>query len=127
MMDEGGCKKTEAAFVRLIASLATRDAREIGRGLVPARCPGAKEVEHNGSPLHVMAGGAQTHVPIYDTEGGWLNFTPQELVDHAKAAREKGFRGVKVKVGRPHVVECPPSALVGQIRQIKEGSVSGSS
>jgi hypothetical protein len=58
-----------------------------------------------GSPLHVMAGGAQTRVPIYDTEGGWLNFTPQELVDHATAAREKGFRGVKVKVGRPHVAE----------------------
>jgi L-alanine-DL-glutamate epimerase-like enolase superfamily enzyme len=52
-----------------------------------------------------MAGGAQTRVPIYDTEGGWLNFTPQELVDHATAARERGFRGVKVKVGRPHVAE----------------------
>ena len=25
------------------------------------------------------------------------------------------------------VLECPPSALVGQIRQIEEGSVSGSS
>ena len=58
-----------------------------------------------GAPLHVLAGGAQTRVPIYDTEGGWLNFTPQELVDHATAAREKGFRGVKVKVGRPHVAE----------------------
>jgi L-alanine-DL-glutamate epimerase-like enolase superfamily enzyme len=58
-----------------------------------------------GAPLHVLAGGAQTRVPIYDTEGGWLNFTPQELVDHATAAREQGFRGVKVKVGRPHVAE----------------------
>ena len=26
-----------------------------------------------------------------------------------------------------YVQECPPSALVGQIRQIEEGSVSGSS
>ena len=25
------------------------------------------------------------------------------------------------------IMECPPSALVGQIRQIEEGSVSGSS
>ena len=58
-----------------------------------------------GAPLHVVAGGAQTRVPIYDTEGGWLNFTPQELVDRAMAAREKGFRGVKIKVGRPHVAE----------------------
>jgi L-alanine-DL-glutamate epimerase-like enolase superfamily enzyme len=58
-----------------------------------------------GCPLHIMAGGAQTRVPIYDTEGGWLNFTPQELVDHAIEAHEKGFRGFKVKVGRPHVSE----------------------
>jgi hypothetical protein len=28
--------------------LATRVAREIGRGLVQVRCPGAKEVEHDG-------------------------------------------------------------------------------
>ena len=55
-----------------------------------------------GRPLHVLAGGAQKRVPIYDTEGGWLNFTPQELVDHAIDARERGFRGFKVKVGRPH-------------------------
>jgi L-alanine-DL-glutamate epimerase-like enolase superfamily enzyme len=58
-----------------------------------------------GAPLHVVAGGAQRRIPIYDTEGGWLNFTPQELVDHAMAARAKGFRGVKIKVGRPHVAE----------------------
>ena len=58
-----------------------------------------------GCPLHVMAGGAQSRVPIYNTEGGWLNFTPQELVEHAIEAREAGFRGFKVKVGRPHVSE----------------------
>jgi L-alanine-DL-glutamate epimerase-like enolase superfamily enzyme len=57
------------------------------------------------SPLHVVAGGAQTRIPIYDTEGGWLNYTPQELVDHAMAARAKDFRGVKIKVGRPHIAE----------------------
>jgi L-alanine-DL-glutamate epimerase-like enolase superfamily enzyme len=57
------------------------------------------------SPLHVVAGGAQTRIPIYDTEGGWLNYTPQELVDHAMAARAKGFRGVKIQVGRPQVAE----------------------
>lgn len=44
-------------------------------------------------------------MPIYNTEGGWLNFTPEELVDHAIEARAAGFRGFKVKVGRPHVAE----------------------
>jgi L-alanine-DL-glutamate epimerase-like enolase superfamily enzyme len=57
------------------------------------------------APLHVVAGGAQRRVPIYNTEGGWLNFTPQELVDHAIEARKAGFRGFKVKVGQPHVAE----------------------
>jgi L-alanine-DL-glutamate epimerase-like enolase superfamily enzyme len=58
-----------------------------------------------GQPLHILAGGAQTRVPVYDTEGGWLNFTPEELVEHAIEAREARFRGFKVKVGRPHVSE----------------------
>jgi len=49
--------------------------------------------------------GAQLRVPIYNTEGGWLNFTTEELVDRAIEAREAGFRGFKDKVGRPHVAE----------------------
>jgi L-alanine-DL-glutamate epimerase-like enolase superfamily enzyme len=57
------------------------------------------------APLHLVAGGAQRRIPIYNTEGGWLNFTTEELVDHAIAAREAGFRGFKVKVGQPHVAE----------------------
>ena len=57
------------------------------------------------APLHLVAGGAQLRVPIYNTEGGWLNFTTEELVDRAIEAREAGFRGFKDKVGRPHVAE----------------------
>ena len=57
------------------------------------------------APLHLLAGGAQRRVPIYNTEGGWLNFTTEELVEHAVEAREAGFRGFKVKVGQPHVAE----------------------
>ncbi|HXT09649.1 MAG TPA: mandelate racemase/muconate lactonizing enzyme family protein [Roseiarcus sp.] len=57
------------------------------------------------APLHLVAGGAQRRVPVYNTEGGWLNFTTQQLVDHAIEAREAGFRGFKVKVGQPHVAE----------------------
>jgi len=61
--------------------------------------------KHATQPLHILAGGAQDRVPVYNTEGGWLNFEPQELVDNAIEAREAGFRGFKVKVGRPHVSE----------------------
>ncbi|WP_158924109.1 mandelate racemase/muconate lactonizing enzyme family protein [Acidisphaera sp. S103] len=58
-----------------------------------------------GLPLHVMAGGAQPSVPLYTTEGGWLHLEPQALVDDALRAKEAGFGGVKIKIGRPHVSE----------------------
>jgi L-alanine-DL-glutamate epimerase-like enolase superfamily enzyme len=58
-----------------------------------------------GLPLYIMAGGAQRRIPVYDTEGGWLHLSPKELVDNALASRAKGFRAVKVKIGRPHVAE----------------------
>jgi L-alanine-DL-glutamate epimerase-like enolase superfamily enzyme len=56
-------------------------------------------------PLHVMAGGAQTRIPVYDTEGGWLHLSPAEVVDNAQAAKARGFKAVKVKIGRPHVAQ----------------------
>lgn len=58
-----------------------------------------------GLPLHVMAGGAQRRIPVYDTEGGWLHLSPDEVLHNVVANKEKGFRGVKIKVGRPHVSE----------------------
>jgi L-alanine-DL-glutamate epimerase-like enolase superfamily enzyme len=56
-------------------------------------------------PLHKVAGGAQRRVPVYTTEGGWLHLEPAVLVEQTLAAREAGFRGAKIKVGRPHVSE----------------------
>ena len=56
-------------------------------------------------PLWVEAGGAQARVPLYTTEGGWLHIEPEALVEDALKAREAGFKGSKIKVGRPHVSE----------------------
>lgn len=56
-----------------------------------------------GLPLHVMAGGAQRGIPVYDTEGGWLHIPTAQLVENAQEAISHGLRGVKVKVGKPHV------------------------
>ena len=56
-------------------------------------------------PLHRMAGGAQSRVPLYTTEGGWLHIDTKALVDDALEAKAKGFGGSKIKVGRPHVSE----------------------
>lgn len=61
--------------------------------------------QNAGEPLWRLAGGAQQRVPLYSTEGGWLNLTPDELVDNAVAAKEQGFLGCKVKVGKRNAVE----------------------
>jgi L-alanine-DL-glutamate epimerase-like enolase superfamily enzyme len=56
-------------------------------------------------PLHRLAGGAKSSIELYYTEGGWLHMEEAELVDEATKAKERGFGGTKVKVGRPHVAE----------------------
>ncbi len=56
-----------------------------------------------GLPLHQLAGGAKTKVPMYSTEGGWLHLEPSALVEDALAMREVGFRGSKIKIGKPSV------------------------
>jgi L-alanine-DL-glutamate epimerase-like enolase superfamily enzyme len=56
-------------------------------------------------PLWILAGGAAERRPLYTTEGGWLHIETAALVADALAARAKGFRGSKIKIGRPHVSE----------------------
>jgi L-alanine-DL-glutamate epimerase-like enolase superfamily enzyme len=58
-----------------------------------------------GLPLWRAAGGAQPRVPLYTTEGGWLHLPTDALVEQTLAAQAAGFRGAKIKVGRPHVSE----------------------
>lgn len=53
-------------------------------------------------PLWKLAGGAKEKCPLYTTEGGWLHIETQALVDDAVEAKAKGFKGSKVKIGRPH-------------------------
>ena len=65
-------------------------------------------------PLHLLAGGAQASVPLYTTEGGWLHLETGALVDDALAAKERGFAGCKLKVGRP------PSEDVARIAAVRE-------
>jgi L-alanine-DL-glutamate epimerase-like enolase superfamily enzyme len=58
-----------------------------------------------GLPLWKAAGGAQRRVPLYTTEGGWLQLPVDGLVEQTLAAKAAGFRGAKIKVGKPHVSE----------------------
>ena len=83
---------THATAVGAITSLALA---AIDTALWDMRC------RRSGKPLHVEAGGAQTSVPVYTTEGGWLHIDTAELVEDALRAKAAGFGGSKVKVGRP--------------------------
>jgi L-alanine-DL-glutamate epimerase-like enolase superfamily enzyme len=54
-----------------------------------------------GQPLHVAAGGAKDAIPVYTTEGGWLHHPTAQLIDETLKAKEDGFKGAKIKVGKP--------------------------
>lgn len=67
-----------------------------------------------GLPLWQVAGGAKDRCPLYTTEGGWLHIDTAALVEDAQAAKANGFRGSKIKIGRPHVAE--DVARLGAVR-----------
>ncbi len=55
-----------------------------------------------GMPLWKLLGaGDSARLEAYNTDGGWLNWSRQQLVDSAKATVQEGFRGVKLKIGKP--------------------------
>ena len=60
-----------------------------------------------GEPLWKTLGGAGGEsVEAYNTDGGWLNFPLEMLVDDAKRLVEvEGFRSIKMKVGKPDASE----------------------
>jgi L-alanine-DL-glutamate epimerase-like enolase superfamily enzyme len=87
---------THATAVGAITSLALA---AIDTALWDLRCRRA------GLPLAKAAGGAQRKVPLYTTEGGWLQLPVATLVEETLAAKAQGFRGAKIKVGKPHVTE----------------------
>ncbi len=58
-----------------------------------------------GLSLHQLAGGAKASVPMYTTEGGWLHIEPEALAADAQQARDLGFKGSKVKIGKPTIAE----------------------
>jgi L-alanine-DL-glutamate epimerase-like enolase superfamily enzyme len=53
-----------------------------------------------GLPLHRMIGGFREKVPVYNTDGGWLNHSMDQLVEETQQIIQAGFRGTKIKVGK---------------------------
>jgi L-alanine-DL-glutamate epimerase-like enolase superfamily enzyme len=58
-----------------------------------------------GQPLYKLVGGARDQVPVYNTDGGWLNHTLEQLVDETRRILAGGFRGTKIKVGKDDPME----------------------
>lgn len=57
------------------------------------------------TPLWKLLGGHKEVVPLYDTEGGWLHISQEELVRGAIESADKGLGGVKLKIGKPSIAE----------------------
>jgi L-alanine-DL-glutamate epimerase-like enolase superfamily enzyme len=53
-----------------------------------------------GLPLWRLLGGdGEKKVEAYNTDGGWLNWSVEELVTDAKRLTQEGYPGVKIKIG----------------------------
>ncbi len=54
-----------------------------------------------GVPLWRLLGGTADPIEAYNTDGGWLNFSVNELVRDLTSLIDQGWRRVKMKVGHP--------------------------
>ena len=58
-----------------------------------------------GEPLYRLLGGKRNRIPIYDTDSGWLHYSPKELAENAVKLVQQGFKGFKIKVGKKTLEE----------------------
>lgn len=58
-----------------------------------------------GLPLYKMLGGYRDKVEAYASEGLWLHQSIDELQDEAQKFRKRGFRGMKMRVGKADLAE----------------------
>jgi L-alanine-DL-glutamate epimerase-like enolase superfamily enzyme len=55
-----------------------------------------------GLPLWRLLGGdGSKKLEAYNTDGGWLNWSLDQLIADAKSSLDQGYRGVKIKIGSP--------------------------
>lgn len=53
-----------------------------------------------GQPIWKLLGTAARKVPVYGS-GGWLSYSPEMLLEEVKGYQVRGFKAVKIKVGKP--------------------------
>lgn len=66
-------------------------------------------------PLYKLLGGARKKIPVYNTDGGWLNHSLEQLVGETEQIVAAGFRGTKIKVGKED-----PSEDVERIAAVRQ-------
>lgn len=55
-----------------------------------------------GLPLWKLLGGSEAkRIQAYNTDGGWLNWSMQQLLDDTHQLVDDGYQGVKIKIGSP--------------------------
>lgn len=95
----------------------------VGRGGISQLAIGAIDValwdikaKAAEQPLWQLLGGSARDIGAYNTDGGWLNWSIETLVDDCRRAVEvAGFRGVKMKVGSPVL-----ATDVGRMEAVRE-------
>jgi len=58
-----------------------------------------------GQPLYRLFGACRDEVPVYASEGLWLFQSVEELIAEAKDLVVRGFRAMKMRVGKPRIGE----------------------
>lgn len=58
-----------------------------------------------GLPLWRLLGGRHSKLATYNTDGGWLNFSVEELIEDMQAMVDAGWQRVKMKVGKRSTAE----------------------
>ncbi|HUC79324.1 MAG TPA: mandelate racemase/muconate lactonizing enzyme family protein [Flavisolibacter sp.] len=51
-------------------------------------------------PIWKVLGASRTEVPIYGS-GGWISYSIEELIAEVTGYKKRGFKAVKIKVGKP--------------------------
>ncbi|OSQ36723.1 mandelate racemase/muconate lactonizing enzyme family protein [Thalassospira mesophila] len=83
----------------------------VGRGGITHLALGAIDValwdiksKASGMPLWQEMGGNARKIGAYNTDGGWLNWPMETLIDDCRRlVQDDGYTGVKIKVGSPNL------------------------
>ena len=66
-------------------------------------------------PLYQLLGGHRDKVPVYGSDGGWLDWDISQLKDSAREFVNRGFKAIKIKVGKDN-----PTEDIERVKAVRE-------